>query len=104
MEIDRNNLPRDPDTLQQMVVGLLKEADIRERYLRRVMNYLEKLLRWRYGPRREKVGDEKQLFLFSVAMVEKNRDVPPAEIATVPREKARRPGHGRRPAVRRKRP
>lgn len=96
MEIDRNNLPRDPDTLQQMVVGLLKEADIRERYLRRVMNYLEKLLRWRYGPRREKVGDEKQLFLFSVAMVEKNRDVPPAEIATVPREKARRPGHGRR--------
>jgi len=96
MEIDRNNLPRDVGQCHAIIEDLLRQGDIRERYLRRVLNYLEKLLRWRYGPRREKVGDEKQLFLFSVAMVEKNRDVPPAEPTPAPSEKARRPGHGRR--------
>lgn len=96
MEIDRENLPRDPTTLRKMVLGLLDEADIRERYLRRVLNYLEKMLRWRYGPRREKVEDEKQLFLFAVAMVEAKRDVPSAECVCAPEGKPRPQGHGRR--------
>ncbi|MBI2002931.1 MAG: IS66 family transposase [candidate division NC10 bacterium] len=93
MEIDRKNLPKDPETLRQMVASLLEELDAKERRLQRVQHLLEKLLRWRYGPRRERVP-ENQLFLFAVGMVGTDQDLPPA-----PKEaaasKPKGPGHGR---------
>ncbi len=65
MDIDRNQLPKDPAALRQMVMGLLEEAAERERKLRQLQHWVEQLLRARYGPRRERV-DENQLFLFAV--------------------------------------
>lgn len=67
MEINRHNLPEDPAALQQMVVGLLEELETKERRLRQLQHWVEQLLRWRYGPRRERVN-ENQLFLFAMAL------------------------------------
>ncbi len=55
------------------------------------LNWLTKLLRWRYGPQRERV-DEHQLFLFAAAAVEAHRDVSPPEPQAAP---PARKGHGR---------
>ena len=68
VEIDPNRLPKDPAALRQVVVGLLEEAELRERRLRQLQHWVEQLLRWRYGPRRERVN-ENQLFLFAVGLV-----------------------------------
>lgn len=93
MAIDRNHLPEDAASLRQMVVNLLEELDAKERRLLRVQHQLEKLLRWRYGPKRERV-DENQLFLFAVGLVETDQDIaPPPE--PPPTAKLKRPGHGR---------
>jgi transposase len=93
MEIDRHNLPDDPATLRQMVAGLLEELDSTQHQLRRLQHLLEKLLRWRYGPKRERVNED-QLFLFAVAMVSANKDIPPAQDeAELTGPKPR--GHGR---------
>jgi hypothetical protein len=51
VEINPNQLPRDPAALRQMVVGLLGEAVERERKLRQLQHWVEQLLRARYGPK-----------------------------------------------------
>lgn len=91
--IDRNHLPTDPAVLQQMVLGLLDERDAQARQVARLQHWLTKLLRARYGPRRERV-DEHQLFLFAAAAIAAHRDGPPPEPQTAPPVVKRR-GHGR---------
>ena len=95
-KIDVNNLPSDPGQLRQMVVGLLEEVDAKERKLWRLQHTLEKLLRWRYGARRERV-DPNQLFLFAAGLVETNQDIElPVEEEEKPAKKPKkRKGHGR---------
>lgn len=68
MEIIRNNLPEDPATLQQMVKSLLEELHTKERRLRQLQHWVEQLLRWGYGPRRERVN-ENQLFLSAMTLL-----------------------------------
>jgi transposase len=101
VEIDLNQLPKDPSALQQMVVGLLEEAAERERRLRQLEHWLEQLLRARYGPRRERVN-ENQLFLFAAALVSTRRETSPepgspGERPETEAPSAQRKGHGRRP-------
>jgi len=76
MEIDPSHLPKDPDALQRMVVGLVEQLAEQQRELRQVQHLLEQLLRWRYGQKRERV-DENQLFLFAASII--GRIVPPAD-------------------------
>ena len=68
MDIDPNQLPNDPAAWRQMGRGRLEELESKERRLKQLQHWLEQLLRYRYGPRRERVN-ENQLFLFAVALV-----------------------------------
>jgi transposase len=99
VEIDPKRLPNDPAALRQMVIGLLQEAEERERKLRQLQHWVEQLLRARYGPRRERV-DEHQLFLFAAAILAQGGKTPPTsdEGKTPPSDStssSSRPGHGR---------
>ena len=97
MEIDPKQLPEDASALRQMVMGLLQEAEQRERKLRQLQHWVEQLLRARYGPRRERV-DEHQLFLFAAAILAQGGKTPPAsEESEQPQSKSASPrqGHGR---------
>ena len=95
MEIDPKQLPEDPSALRQMVIGLLEEAEQRERKLRQLQHWVEQLLRARYGPRRERV-DEHQLFLFAAAILAQGGKTPPAP--TKPQRRS--PTRSRRPRAR----
>jgi transposase len=82
-----------------MVIGLLEEAEQRERKLRQLQHWVEQLLRARYGPRRERV-DEHQLFLFATAILAQGGKTPPgSEEMEAPKSDSRssssRRGHGR---------
>jgi len=93
MEINRHNLPEDTAALQQMVAGLLEELEVRERRLRQLQHLVEQLLRYRYGPKRERVS-ENQLFLFAVTLLsagEENAPAPEKPETSQPQ----RTGHGR---------
>jgi transposase len=99
VEIDPKQLPENAAALRQMVIGLLEEAEQRERKLRQLQHWLEQLLRARYGPRRERV-DEHQLFLFAAAILAQSGKAPPApdEDKASPSNSTSspsRPGHGR---------
>ena len=99
MEIDPKQLPSDPAALRQMVVGLLEEAEQRERKLRQLQHGVEQLLRARYGPRRERV-DEHQLFLFAAAILAPGGRTPPDADENAAPESKTKPssqhrGHGR---------
>jgi transposase len=83
----------------------LEELDDKERRLKRVQHLLEQLLRWRYGPRRERV-DENQLFLFAAGLVSAGQDqaplpapedAPPAPQAASAASQPKPKGHGRQP-------
>jgi len=76
MEIDRNKLPEDPAALRQMVAGLLEELDTKERRLQQLQHMVEQLLRWRYGPKRERVN-ENQLFLYAVGIIGTGQEILP---------------------------
>jgi transposase len=93
-KIDREHLPDDPGLLRQMVGDLLDQLDAKERKLQRVQHQLEKLLRARYGPKRERV-DENQVFMFAAAMVAANKDIPPTRDEERRRSKPKGKGHGR---------
>jgi len=43
--------------LRQMVAGLLEELGHQERRLQQLQHMVEQLLRWRYGPKRERVNE-----------------------------------------------
>jgi transposase len=96
MEIDPDHLPDDLAAVQEMVRVLLTQADERERLLKQMQHQLEQLLRWRYGPRRERV-DENQLFLFAAEILRAGASLDPAEPAATaePKEKPKPNGHGR---------
>ncbi len=99
MEIDPKQLPENPSALRQMVIGLLEEAEQRERKLRQLQHWVEQLLRWRYGPKRERVN-ENQLFLFAVALVSAGREaMAEMDSAATPKEaegsSPPHKGHGR---------
>jgi len=101
MDIDPNNLPQDPTALQQMVLTLLLRDGERERLLKQMQHQLEQLLRWRYGPRRERV-DENQLFLFAAEILRAGAGLhgapvqTPGEPPAAEREPRSKPsGHGR---------
>ncbi len=97
METDPNNLPNDVAALRQMVIGLLSELDAKDRRLQQVQHWLEQLLRWRYGQKRERV-DENQLFLFAAELVHSGHEAPPApqqQEATPTATTAKPKGHGR---------
>lgn len=99
-KIDRNDLPKDPEALKDMIMGLLTDLEKHEWELHRVRHALVRLLRWRYGPKRERV-DENQLFLWAMEQVGTGRDLaeaPPKPAASAGREK--RKGHGRKPLPR----
>jgi len=102
MEIDPHNLPKDVTALQQLVIGLLSELDAKDRRLKQVQHWLEQLLRWRYGHKRERV-DENQLFLFAAELVQAGKPAPTAEAAEedgtaeqTPSAQPKPKGHGRR--------
>jgi transposase len=96
MEIDRNKLPEDPAALRQMVTGLLEELDSKERRLQQLQHMVEQLLRWRYGPKRERV-DENQLFLYAVGIIGTGQEILPLpEEGETETTLPQRRGHGRR--------
>jgi len=99
VEIDRHHLPEDPAALRKMVAGLLEEVEAKERRLQQLQHMVEQLLRWRYGPKRERVN-ENQLFLFAVAMVSAAPRTAASPDPSIAPEKAeavppQRHGHGR---------
>jgi transposase len=98
VEIDPKQLPEDPSALRQMVIGLLEEAEQRERKLRQLQHWVQQLLRARYGPRRERV-DEHQLFLFAAAILAQGGKMPPSDDGesspSDSKSASQRPGHGR---------
>lgn len=101
MEIDLNNLPQDIgqchaiiEQSQAMIAELVQELDVKEKRLRRIQHQLEKLLRWKYGPKREKI-DENQMFLFAIHMVGADQDVEVRQ-EKPPGKKPRRSSHGRK--------
>ena len=97
MDIDRNQLPSDVEALRQMVIGLLAELDAKDRRLQQVQHWLEQLLRYRYGQKRERV-DENQLFLFAAELVHAGKEAPPAPRTEEIPAKSEAPsskGHGR---------
>lgn len=98
MKIDRQQLPQNLKQCHALIRELMDDLDAKERKLQRLLAWLTKLLRWRYGPRREHV-DENQLFLFAVATVETKQDVPPAD-ATPGKKKPSPKPHGRTPLPR----
>jgi transposase len=94
---DPSSLPQDVPTCHLVIAGLLTELDVRDRKVRQLQHQLEQLLRWRYGPKRERV-DENQLFLEALRLV--SGEKPPsqptsAEPPAAQPPTATRPGHGR---------
>ncbi len=95
MEIDPSHLPKDPDALQRMVIGLVEQLAAQQRELRQVQHLLEQLLRWRYGQKRERI-DENQLFLFAASVIRNAAATAAPTPSTAPKSTQRKHGHGRR--------
>jgi transposase len=93
MEIDLDHLPDDPAALKRMIASLLEDREAGERRLRQLQHLLEQLLRYRYGPRRERIN-ENQLFLFAAEILKAEEAASPVKEA--PATKPRSKGHGRR--------
>jgi transposase len=95
MAFDPQTLPVDVAQCHAMIAELVVKLESQNREVRLLRHELEKLLRWRYGPKREWV-DPNQLYLFAAAIMiaakEAAQAKPPEESPKPPR-----PGHGRRP-------
>jgi transposase len=96
MKIDREKLPVDVEQCRALILELVQELDLKDRRLRGMQHELEKLLRWRYGAKRERV-DEKQLFLFAAQVLAAAKKEARTEETAV---RPTRPGHGRKPLPR----
>ena len=98
MKFDPQTLPGDVAPCHALIAELALKLESQSREVRLLRHELEKLLRWRYGPKRERV-DENQLFLFAAevlaAAAREAQAEPAAEGPTPPR-----PGHGRKPLPR----
>ena len=98
MKIDPHNLPRNLEQCHALIAELATELEAKDRKLQRVLHQLAKILRWRYGPRRERI-DPNQCFLFAVGIVEAGQDIKPEPAAEAAAEPApARKGYGRRRA------
>lgn len=109
--LDPRQLPSDPQVLREMVLALSAQVEEHERRLQRVQYIMEQLLAWKFGARRERVIDERQLFLFAVEFEARGGDVGALMEALIPEtersenpllaleeEKPRKKkGHGRKP-------
>jgi transposase len=107
MDAEERGLPQDIDEchaiIQQheaeieksraMIAELVQEMDVKDRRLKRLRHQLEKLLRWRYGPKSEKI-DPRQAFLFALHMMNTNQDVEIRQEKTAGKQ-PRRSSHGR---------
>ena len=101
MEIDPSQLPEDAAALQRMLLRTLAQLNAteerlaaKERELQRVQHWLERLLRHRFGQKRERV-DENQLFLFAVEMASSGQEAPPEPKPKGDRSRPPAKGHGR---------
>jgi len=75
-KVDVADLPRDVGECHAMILELFDKLEVNAHKLRHIEHVLEKMLRWRYGQRRERVAeDENQMFLFSVGIVNKREEV-----------------------------
>jgi len=98
MTIDPRKLPTGIDACHALIAELFLQLESNSRLMRLMQHRLEKLLRWRYGPKRERV-DENQLFLFAAeVLAEAEREARTEPGAEEPRPP--RPGHGRKPLPR----
>ena len=93
MDIDPNNLPDDAATLKRMVANLIEDRNANERRLRQLQHMLEQLLKYRYGPKRERIN-ENQLFLFAAEIIKSGHDASAEK--KVSSRKPKGPGHGRK--------
>ena len=101
MATEPQDLPGDPAALQQMLLRTLAQLDAartelaaKEYEIQRVRHWLQQLLRYRYGQKRERV-DENQLFLFAVEMASRGEEAPPEPKPAGDTPRPTRPGHGR---------
>lgn len=94
-----------------MVVALSAQLEEHERRLQRVQHIMEQLLAWRFGSRRERVVDERQLFLFAVEFEAQGGDIDALIKELIPEQERKenpllsledekprkKKGHGRKP-------
>ena len=109
--LDPRQLPSDPQVLREMVLALSAQLEEHERRLARVQHIMEQLLAWRFGSRRERVVDERQLFLFAVEFEAQGGDIDRLIKELIPEEERKenpllalaeekprnKQGHGRKP-------
>jgi len=94
MKFDPQTLPGDVAPCHALIAELALKLESQSREVRLLRHELEKLLRWRYGAKREWV-DPNQLFLYAAAVMvtaQGEAQVKPPEESPKPP----RPGHGRR--------
>jgi len=93
MDIDPKKLPENIEQCHAMMAEMAKELDAKDRRVKQLQHLVEELLRWRYGPRRERV-DENQLVLFAAGILGAGRDIEDAP-PEAPPEKPKVTPHGR---------
>jgi transposase len=93
MEIDPKKFPRDVDQCHAMMAEMATQLEAQGRRVKQLQHLVEELLRWRYGPKRERV-DENQLVLFAAGILGAGKDTQDAPPETPPR-KAKVTPHGR---------
>jgi len=98
MPVEPQKLPVDVAQCHALIAELALHLESKNRELRLMQHRLEQLLRWRYGPKRERV-DENQLFLFAAEVLAAAAREAQAEPAAEG-PKPPRPGHGRKPLPR----
>jgi transposase len=93
MEIDPKNLPKNIEQCHAIIAEMVKELDAKDRRAKQLQHLLEELLRWRYGPRRERV-DENQMFLFAAGILGTDKEIPTAP-PEAPGQQPKHTPHGR---------
>ena len=68
MSFDPQKFPADVAQCHAMMAEMALKLESQNREVRQLRHELEKLLRWRYGPKREWV-DPNQLYLFAAAIM-----------------------------------
>lgn len=93
MEIDPKKFPETIEQCHAAMAEMAKELGAKDRRVKQLQHLVEELLRWRYGPRRERV-DENQMFLFAAGILGTGKDTQDAPPETPP-PKAKVTPHGR---------
>lgn len=93
MKIDPKNLPKNVEQCHAIIAEMAKEMDAKDRRARQLQHLVEELLRWRYGPRGERV-DENQLVLFAAEILGTGKDIRET-LSETPAPKPKVTPHGR---------